>query len=523
VEFTCVAISGNSDVVGIVNSWGITGTGGATGFIGGASGSAQEMGWGFFSGTGHIVKNNSSQSAVNTATWGAGDVIGVAIDLDNKRIWWRLNTGSWIGTTGTPDPATNTNGFNISLTATSSTRVYPAVNLSGSSAKFTANFGASAFTGTVPSGFTAGWTNTVSTSIYFGSLACSGRMTATSGFSAPPINDKQVSPWISSFTGTLDHVIFAWPTPITDMKGVIYDATGTSGLPGALLGVSTNTITIGAKGENSFSFSGVSLTSGTTYWIGFVSDTTPSNGNNSMFAEPQTTGVAFNTGPYSSPSNPFGASPSTGNERFAMLAFQTVTNTNVNATGTSASGSAGTLTPEVDISASGTSGAGAANATIANVGANPSGVSGTGAVNPVTVTYPGTAQVSGVSASGAAGTTTETFDFTVSAVGIAANGAANPVTLVYDSNVSVTGVSASALAAAVLPVAVSPTLLLPVFSIMRDVPVAANGNMSDTPVPAIGTMTNVLPIVSLMRNTTVASTGSMSTTPVAVTGSLFAA
>jgi hypothetical protein len=195
----------------------------------------------------------------------------------------------------------------------------------------------------------------------------------------------------------------------------------------------------------------------------------------------------------------------------------------VNLTGVSASGAVGTVSTEIDVSLTGVSGSGSANASIANVGANPSGASGAGAVNPVTVTYPGTAQVTGVSAAGAAGTTTETFDFAFDAVGTSATGAANPVTLIYDSNVSVTGVAATALQNDVTPVAVSPTILLPIFSIMRDVPVAVNENMSDTPVPAIGSMTNVLPIVSLMRNTAVASTGSMSNTPVAVTGSLFAA
>jgi hypothetical protein len=58
---------------------------------------------------------------------------------------------------------------------------------------------------------------------------------------------------------------------------------------------------------------------------------------------------------------------------------------------------------------------------------------------------------------------------------------------------------------------------------MRNVPVAANGNMTAAPVPAIGAMSNVVAISSLMRSLPVAASGSMSNTPVATTGTLLAA
>lgn len=313
VEFTCVAVSGNADGVGIVPSWG------AAGFIGNTSNSApsNDCGWGYFTNN-HISWKNVTQTSVNQATWGAGDVIGIAIDLTNGRAWWRKNTGLWVGTSGTPDPATNTNGFDISHLTSNNCRVYPAVNLSGSAAKFTANFGASAFTGTVPSGFTSGWTNTTA-GTYFGTFATSGRAGSTA-VNAPPSNTKAVSKYTATLTGYVGSIIipFAGAT-ITDIKGVIYDDTGVGGLPGALLGVSTNAVTSGAYGENTFSFSGVSVVSGSSYWFGMVSDATAGLAINVMLPSVQTAGIASNSGTYASPTNPFGALPSLANFRYPII------------------------------------------------------------------------------------------------------------------------------------------------------------------------------------------------------------
>jgi hypothetical protein len=103
---------------------------------------------------------NGSFSGVNLSPSGYGAAMGIAVDLDNKTLWFNnWTTGNaWRGkTTGaTSDPATNTNGLDISA-------VFPGAgaflcvcaNNSGSSG--TLNTGSSAFTGTVPSGFNAGW------------------------------------------------------------------------------------------------------------------------------------------------------------------------------------------------------------------------------------------------------------------------------------------------------------------------------------------------------------------------------
>jgi hypothetical protein len=84
------------------------------------------------------------------------DVIGYAVDLDNRRIWIRPNPGSNWNNSGTANPATNVGGITIPAGT-----MVPFCTFGGASgtagSSFKANFGASAFAGAVPAGFTAGW------------------------------------------------------------------------------------------------------------------------------------------------------------------------------------------------------------------------------------------------------------------------------------------------------------------------------------------------------------------------------
>jgi hypothetical protein len=90
-----------------------------------------------------------------------GDVIGVAVDLTNSKIWYRKSpSGNWNGLAiGSENPATNTGGValpSVDVTAGLS----PGVSLQTTTTPtVTANFGNSAFSGAVPAGFTAGWPN----------------------------------------------------------------------------------------------------------------------------------------------------------------------------------------------------------------------------------------------------------------------------------------------------------------------------------------------------------------------------
>lgn len=293
VEFTCVAVSGNTDGAGIVTAVGV----GQNGFVG------QAIGWGYFT-NGNVVNGGSGVTAVNNTTYGAGDIIGVAIDLTNKKIWFRKNTGSWIGTGGTPNPATNTSGFDLTATVAYG-RIYPAANMAGNLAKFTANFGATSFTGSVPSGFNSGWTNTTA-GTYFGTFATTGKSAGLT--SAPPTGDKAVSAYTATLTGSVISIVLPFSGAAT-CKGVIY--ADSSGSPGALIAVSGNAIS--GTGEQAFTFTGVNVVSGTKYWVGIVS-----SGSGTIQTPPLPNGIQYNSGTYASPTNPFGT-PTTANFRYPAI------------------------------------------------------------------------------------------------------------------------------------------------------------------------------------------------------------
>jgi hypothetical protein len=113
----------------------------------------------YFLGT--VWSNGGNVWAMGGA-WAAGQVMGIAVDLDNRKIWFRLTPSSNWNDNATHNPATNTGGIAIPAGA-----MVPFVTFGGSSGAannvVTANFGASAFVGAVPSGFTSGWS---SSSVY---------------------------------------------------------------------------------------------------------------------------------------------------------------------------------------------------------------------------------------------------------------------------------------------------------------------------------------------------------------------
>ena len=82
----------------------------------------------------------------------AGHTVCFALDFDNKRMWVRYDAGSWVGNGGTPDPATNTSGIDISANAFP---VIPYMYVQYSTDTGTLNCGDSAFVQAIPSGFLA--------------------------------------------------------------------------------------------------------------------------------------------------------------------------------------------------------------------------------------------------------------------------------------------------------------------------------------------------------------------------------
>jgi SPRY domain len=101
--------------------------------------------------TGNIFVN-STTAVANLGGFAVNDIVCVAADLTNKRIWFRKNGGNW-NNSGTANPATNVGGIDISVVF-ASVPAYPLATFAASVVlSRTANFGASAFAQTIPSGF----------------------------------------------------------------------------------------------------------------------------------------------------------------------------------------------------------------------------------------------------------------------------------------------------------------------------------------------------------------------------------
>jgi hypothetical protein len=107
-------------------------------------------GWGYYQETGNKFTNNSG--AAYGANWLTnGDIIGVALDMDAGKVWFRKN-GTW---QASGDPAAGTNEAFSGLSGT----MYAYLSLyrqTATAQQLTANFGATAFAHTPPAGFRSG-------------------------------------------------------------------------------------------------------------------------------------------------------------------------------------------------------------------------------------------------------------------------------------------------------------------------------------------------------------------------------
>jgi hypothetical protein len=106
--------------------------------------------------SGSTYSNGSIVGSGTGRVWASGFVMGIAVDMDNRRIWWRQSPASFWNGLAPNDPTTNVGGMVIPAGT-----MVPFVTFGGTGGVannvLTANFGASAFNGAVPSGFTAGW------------------------------------------------------------------------------------------------------------------------------------------------------------------------------------------------------------------------------------------------------------------------------------------------------------------------------------------------------------------------------
>jgi hypothetical protein len=124
------------------------------------------------------IWNNGSFTGKTVGAFATNDVGCSAIDLDNKRAWFRKNGGNWNGD-ATANPATNTGGIDISGWFTGVHVIYPSATFNTTTSSFVTNFGDSSFTQTTPSGFTSGWPTNVTTGV--GASSGVGTATGLSG------------------------------------------------------------------------------------------------------------------------------------------------------------------------------------------------------------------------------------------------------------------------------------------------------------------------------------------------------
>lgn len=158
--------------------------------------------WGYEGAVGRIY-NNAAFSAYG-ATFGAGDVIGVAFDADTGKLWFAKN-GTW---QASGNPAT---GANPAATLTTGIDYLFGVS-AGSGGTWTCNFGARAFTYTAPSGFKALCTQNLPTpTITKGNTAMDVVLYTGTGAALTPTSALGFSPdfvWIKGRSGATDHALY---------------------------------------------------------------------------------------------------------------------------------------------------------------------------------------------------------------------------------------------------------------------------------------------------------------------------
>jgi hypothetical protein len=102
---------------------------------------------------GGAISDTGATRATLPAWKNAGDSVQIAVDLDNRKIWFRTPSGQW-NASGTADPATNTGGIALP-TGLSTGAVFPAVSAFNTSPADTVTlvFDPNLFIGSVPTGF----------------------------------------------------------------------------------------------------------------------------------------------------------------------------------------------------------------------------------------------------------------------------------------------------------------------------------------------------------------------------------
>ncbi len=106
---------------------------------------------------GQVVQSGVGTFPGNIETFDTGDIIDLALDIDNQKFWVRIDRSSGLqgwnfDAPGSPNPATNTGGISLP-SGLASGPIFAALSLYAQNLAGTANFGATAFAQTPPAGF----------------------------------------------------------------------------------------------------------------------------------------------------------------------------------------------------------------------------------------------------------------------------------------------------------------------------------------------------------------------------------
>lgn len=151
---------------------------------------------GVFGNTGTIFLNGANTS-ITLGARATGDIIGIAVDLDNSLIWFRVApSGNWNANAGFAPGGTGGVSLSSIFNALTPLRPYWSCSVFGGGA-VTANFGDTAFSGTVPAGYTSGWPTSALTNV-----AAATQVSVEQWADSNPdaqISQLAVEQWSSSF------------------------------------------------------------------------------------------------------------------------------------------------------------------------------------------------------------------------------------------------------------------------------------------------------------------------------------
>jgi len=167
------------------------------------SGFGSVNGFGYRDSNGYKINDSGTASSYG-ATYTAGDVIGVAMDLDNGKIWFSKD-GTY---QDSGDPAAGSDAAFETL----SESYAPCIQQSSASAVFTANFGQSSFSTAAPTGFSAlsaanlDDPTIAEPSDYFSSVLYAGD--GSDGYEVTGVGFEPDMFWLKNRAATEDHYVF---------------------------------------------------------------------------------------------------------------------------------------------------------------------------------------------------------------------------------------------------------------------------------------------------------------------------